>query len=360
MGAFGFDWYITAVRQLSYYNFPDGFKTVNPTRPRDEILTKNSTAGLEYFFHRVRPNRVSSTRANHLGEVRTMISVEEDEHSWRLNPKRFSSWKRFTRIHERVRRFIDNCKLHKKESGELTPCEIEDAEIQAIKGAQQEAFPEEYSALHRQKELPKNSKLLGLNPRLDEEGQIRCGGRLKYAEFLSQDARFPIILPRKNQVTKLVVKHYHEKGKHASGTNQTLAALSTRFWIISGREEIRESEKECNTCRRRKAKAAKQIMAPLPQIRLRVALRAFAQTAVDFGGPFITIQGRRTKRQKRYLCLFTCLATRAVHLEMAYGLDTDSFLNAFYRMVNRRGLPREMLSDNGGNFVIEPTKNCAN
>ena len=42
---------------------------------------------------------------------------------------------------------------------------------------------------------------------------------------------------------------------------------------------------------------------------------------------------------------------RAVHLEMAYGLDTDLFLNAFYRMANRRCLPREMLSDNGGNFV---------
>ena len=36
---------------------------------------------------------------------------------------------------------------------------------------------------------------------------------------------------------------------------------------------------------------------------------------------------------------------------MAFGLDTDSFLNAFYRMVNRRGLPREMLSDNRTNFV---------
>ena len=36
---------------------------------------------------------------------------------------------------------------------------------------------------------------------------------------------------------------------------------------------------------------------------------------------------------------------------MAYGLDTDSFLNAFHRMANRKGLPREMLSDNGGNFV---------
>jgi len=38
-------------------------------------------------------------------------------------------------------------------------------------------------------------------------------------------------------------------------------------------------------------------------------------------------------------------------LEMAYALDMESFLNAFYKMVNRRGLPREMLSDNGGNFV---------
>jgi len=92
-------------------------------------------------------------------------------------------------------------------------------------------------------------------------------------------------------------------------------------------------------------------MAPHPQIRLRFSLRAFAQTAVDYGGPFITVQGRRTRRQKRYLCLFTCLASRVVYLEMAYALDADSFLNAFYRMVNRRELPREMLSDNGGNFV---------
>ena len=146
------------------------------------------------------------------------------------------------------------------------------------------------------------------------------------------------------------MKHFHEEENHASGTNQTLAVLSTRFWIISGREEIREWE-ECNDCRKRKAKAAKQIMAPLPQIRLRLSLRPFAQTAVDFGGPFVTIQGRRSRRQKRYLRLFTCLATRAVHLEMAFGPDTDAFLNAFYRMVNRRGLPREMLSDNGTNFV---------
>ena len=70
-------------------------------------------------------------------------------------------------------------------------------------------------------------------------------------------------------------------------------------------------------------------MAPLPLNRLTTSLRAFARVGVDFAGPFITVQGRGKRRQKRYLCLFTCLACRAVHLEIAYGLDVDSFLTAF-------------------------------
>ena len=79
-------------------------------------------------------------------------------------------------------------------------------------------------------------------------------------------------------------------------------------------------------CRRRKAKAYQQIMAPLPLARLETSMRAFTKTAVDFAGPFVTVQGRGKRRQKRYLCLFTCMTTRAFHLELAYGLDTDSFM----------------------------------
>jgi hypothetical protein len=82
-----------------------------------------------------------------------------------------------------------------------------------------------------------------------------------------------------------------------------------------------------------------------------MTMRAFAQTAVDFTGPFTTIQGRGKRRQKRYLSLFTCLATRAVHLEIAFSMDTDSFLNSFYRMASRRGLLNEVISDTGGNFI---------
>ena len=92
-------------------------------------------------------------------------------------------------------------------------------------------------------------------------------------------------------------------------------------------------------------------MAPLPDIRLKISLRPFTNAAVDYAGPFITIQGRSIRRAKRYLCLFTCLNTRAIHLEMSFKMDTDSFLNAFSRMANQRGLPEVMFSDNGGNFV---------
>ena len=99
-------------------------------------------------------------------------------------------------------------------------------------------------------------------------------------------------------------------------------------------------------------------MAPLPLNRLTTSLRAFAKVAVDFGGPFMTMQGRGKPRQKRYLCLFTCLASRAVHLEMAYSLDVDSFLNALNRMINRRGVPEEILSDNGTNFVAANKELC--
>ena len=91
-------------------------------------------------------------------------------------------------------------------------------------------------------------------------------------------------------------------------------------------------------------------MGPLPQVRLRFTFRAFDQTAADYGGPFTTVQGPGRQRLRRWMCVFTCLSTRAVHLEVAWGLDADSFLNAFTRFTRGRGVPKEMISDNG-NFV---------
>jgi len=251
-----------------------------------------------------------------------------------------------------VYRFLENCKLPRtlRKTGPIETSELQDAENRILKMTQMRYFTAEYSALSAGEPLPRNSRLHKLCPKLDHMGILRCDGRLKYAEHLSWDSRFPILLPKDCWVTILIIKYYHEKVLH-HGTNHTLAALSSRFWILRAREAIKKWQSTCAVCAKEKAKPAAQIMAPLPDMRCKMPLRAFARIAVDFAGPFTTIQGRGKRRQKRYLCLFTCAASRAVHLEMAYGLDTSSFLNAFFRMTNRRGMPEEVLSDNAGNFI---------
>jgi hypothetical protein len=56
-------------------------------------------------------------------------------------------------------------------------------------------------------------------------------------------------------------------------------------------------------------------------------------------------------REKRWCCIFTCLTIQAVHLEVAFSMDSDLFLCAFFRFVARRGVPHDVYSDNGTNFV---------
>jgi len=65
--------------------------------------------------------------------------------------------------------------------------------------------------------------------------------------------------------------------------------------VISATEEIIELEKEYAACKRKKGKNAQQIMAPY---RLMTSMRAFARTTVDYGGPFVTMQGRGGKGEK--------------------------------------------------------------
>lgn len=198
---------------------------------------------------------------------RTMVVIEGNEES-RLEPKRFSSWLRLTRIQAWIYRSLNNYlpPRGRRTKDELTVEEIQDAEIRIIKAAQKRSFEAEYSVLSSGKSLPMSSKLLALKPRLDEDGVMRSDGRLENAEYLPYDVKYPIILPRKEWVRKLIVRWYHQQGNHSAGTNQTLAMLSSRFWLMQGREEIRECEGECYECRRRKAKAAQHVMAPLPKI----------------------------------------------------------------------------------------------
>ncbi|XP_066984693.1 uncharacterized protein [Macrobrachium rosenbergii] len=70
--------------------------------------------------------------------------------------------------------------------------------------------------------------------------------------------------------------------------------------------------------------------------------------SVDFFGPQEVKEGRQIR--KRYGVLFTCLSTRAIHIETANSLDTSSFINALRRFVARRGNVKKIWCDNGTNF----------
>lgn len=61
--------------------------------------------------------------------------------------------------------------------------------------------------------------------------------------------------------------------------------------------------------------------------------------------------GRGSRLIKSYECLFICLSTRAIHLELVTSLSTETFISALRRFVLRRGLPSLIMSDNGTNFV---------
>ncbi len=221
----------------------------------------------------------------------------------RLDPRRYSRLRKLFRVTAWLQRFIKNCRLPKdarQRSVVLTSEELNQSEIFWLGRSQREMFPDK----------EKDEKLRRFNPRYDENGILRANGRLKFANELPFDSRYPILLSKDHPLTKLVILDAHEKRGHGTGIEHLLTELRSRFWILKGRRAVRNLIDSCSTCRRRfLTRQTGQMMAPLPKVRVQMPLRAFDRVGVDYAGPFKTKQGRGKARAKRYLCLFTCLCT---------------------------------------------------
>ena len=92
-------------------------------------------------------------------------------------------------------------------------------------------------------------------------------------------------------------------------------------------------------------------MSPLPIERIKPS-SPFYNIGIDYFGPF-EIKGEVQKRVrgKGYGVIFTCLCSRAVHVDLAQNLSTDAFLQSLRRFITIRGWPKKIFSDKGTNLV---------
>ncbi|XP_018364357.1 PREDICTED: uncharacterized protein LOC108762053 [Trachymyrmex cornetzi] len=264
---------------------------------------------------------------------------------------RFSSLIKLKRVIALCCRFRTNCLLSKMKSsliyGPLTSEELQRAMVILLKIHQMQEFNDEIHALQRGKEIDSHSRLLSLSPVLDQDGLLRVGGRLRNAP-LTYNQKHPILLSPHGTLTDLIIRDQHLNHFHM-GPQLLLSTLRERYWIIRGKHAIKRVLGKCVLCFRIRLHSPVQKMGDLPACRITPS-RAFKHTGVDYAGPF-NIKISRNKSGKAYLCLFVCLATKAIHLELVSDLTSEMFLNALKRFISRRGKCDSIWSDNGKNFL---------
>lgn len=182
---------------------------------------------------------------------------------------------------------------------------------------------------------------------------IRVGGRLKRSE-LKYGEKYPIILPLKSNLTTIIIRHHHESVRHQGRKITHGAVRSAGFYINKESSAIKSYLKNCINCQKLHGNTLGQIMSDLPSDRLQCS-PPFTHCGMDVFGPHIVTDGTATRRntavKKCWGLLFTCLVSRAVHVDLLPALDVTAFKNAFRRFTSLRGDCSTLRSDRGSNFV---------
>ena len=235
--------------------------------------------------------------------------------------------------------------LDAKPDGPLTAIHLNSAELFMVRRQQQKYFRDTIIALQ---EGTRCSLKDQLGVYLDKDGLLRCHGRLDNSS-LPEAAAHPLLIARQSNISKLLIREVHGRLVHA-GVSHTLAQLRQKFWVIQGRVAVKQVIGKCSVCRRFEGQPFRLPQMPqLPRERVRQS-HPFQFVGLDYLGPFAVTNSNTT--QKVWVCLFTCMTTRAVHLEVIPGLSTPLFLNGLKRFIARRGRPDRIVSDNAPQFRL--------
>ena len=154
----------------------------------------------------------------------------------------------------------------------------------------------------------------------------------------------------------MIVMETHKRLYHA-GASYTITELRQMFWIPSNHQQLKKLLCQCVTCNKLTGKPyTAPDPPPLPKVRVKQC-KPFTITGVNFTGAHF-VRERRGDARKVYICLFTCVSTRAVHNEVVPDLTTESFLLAFRKFSTRKSLQSKMLSDNASTFLAAADELC--
>ena len=226
-----------------------------------------------------------------------------------------------------------------KNFGRMTTSDLKKAEI-VIYRNMQNLYPPSKLEEHQ------------LNVFVDNNGLIRAKGRIGKSG-LNFDAIHPIYLSRKSPIVPLIIVDAHKSLLHG-GVDLINCYIRQKIWIPKSRKLIRNvifhnPLTKCLICTKFKCKPYEYPRAPeLPKFRSSGEL-AFSNVGIDYFGPF-NVKGLESK--KVWGAIFTCLLSRAIHLELVSDCSTEKFLMAFRRFIRRRRCPNVILSDNGSNFIL--------
>ena len=233
---------------------------------------------------------------------------------------------------------------------ELSPEERDAAEKWLQKQSQLRSFPKEYHSLSHNAKVAPTSRIRDLTPQMTpEEGLIRVGGRLSHTTLVMSQ-QHPIILDADDILIQKMFEHLHCKYAHC-GPSLLLSETSNTIYVVAARRLSRTVCSKCPKCRRERPQPIPQFMGELPTERTAANQPVFTDVGMDFAGPYTLRNGRGQARTKAFICIFICMATKAIHLEVTTDMNTPSFIRCLQRFIGRRNRPRSLHCDNGSNFV---------
>ena len=234
---------------------------------------------------------------------------------------------------------FDQAKDVIEKAGSITANELDLAEKVLILEAQRTVPPDETTTLN-----------LGLYKA--EMGILRCKGRLEHCDSLLANSKHPIFLPYHSPLSQLILRRMHWMLHHC-GPGILIAEYRKCYWTPALRKLIKNclyvnKETKCLPCAMMRARPfAPPPEPPLPTERVNVS-RPFEHCGIDYFGPYRL----KSFEEKCYGLIFSCMTTRAIHLEMTSSLSADKTMLAMRRFISRRGCPGSVLSDNAKQFQL--------